>query len=348
VVLWANLTCFGPTGATTSAIAVASWRRTRHSELVFGQGIEFVGFGNNSEESAKSGRLAGSVADFSIVQGIILVIAVAFLWSASDTASQVLTHDLPALEVTFFRYAVHVSVLFPWLRGGLKKAWKTNYLRAQVLRGVFSASSAICFIIGLNYIPVADATAVTFIQPLAIIAFAAVLIREKVDNSRWIAACIGLCGVLIIVQPGGDAFRSSALLPLLAALFSALALVTTRMMPSDDPKVTMVYTGFSGLVLLGASMPAVWVSPSLWDFVVAIIGGLFGACAQVIQITIYRRYPSSILAPFSYSQLLWASIIGFLVFGIWPTATTMLGASLIVVGGLYSAWAERRHQTATD
>jgi len=309
-------------------------------------GIDFVNFGNEPSARSPSGVSVGPVFGPSIFHGILLVILVALLWSASDTASQLLTHDLPPLEVTFFRYAVHVTVLFPWLRGGIQHAWKTHYPVFQILRGVFSASSAICFIEGLNYMPVSDATAITFIQPLAILAFAAVLIREKVDHSRWIAGVIGLCGVLIIVQPGGDAFRSSALLPLLAALFSALALVTTRMMPSDDPKVTMVYTGVAGLVLLGATLPAVWVAPNLWNVFVAVISGLFGVCAQVIQITVYRWYPSSILAPFSYSQLLWASLIGFLVFGMWPTATTMVGASLIIIGGLYSAWAERRRMGA--
>jgi drug/metabolite transporter (DMT)-like permease len=301
-----------------------------------------VGSGGHILNATEPPPVVKPAARSSIIQGIGLVILVALLWSGSDTASQFLTHDLPAFEITFFRYVVHVAVLFPWLRGGLRHAWKTNYLGFQILRGIFSVSSAICFIIGLNYITIADATAITFIQPLAIIGFAAILMREKVDHSRWIASVFGLCGVLVIVQPGGETFHSSAVFPLLAAVFSALALVVTRMMPYDDPKVTMVYTGFVGLLLLAASLPAIWVPPSVFDIGVAIICGLLGACAQVIQITIYRRYPSSILAPFTYSQLLWASIIGFLVFGAWPTGTTLIGASLIIVSSIYSAWSESR------
>jgi len=274
--------------------------------------------------------------------GIGLIVLNGAMWAASDTAAQFLTRTLPPIEVTWFRYLIHVLILFPWLRGGLRGAFRSVHLPYQVMRGVFAALSAITFIIGLNIIPVADATSVTFVAPFVIMGLASWILNEKVEIRRWIAAAIGLSGVLIIVQPGSEAFKWTALLPLLAAILGAAAIVTTRLMPHDDSKVTMVYTGFVGLLVLTCLIPFYWIMPSIQDVFVGIAVGAFGAAANVISIIVYRRLPASLLAPFSYSQLVWASLFGFAVFGVWPTLATLSGALIIAGSGLYSAWRERQ------
>ena len=274
--------------------------------------------------------------------GIGLIVLNGAMWAASDTAAQFLTRTLPPIEVTWFRYLIHVLILFPWLRGGLRGAFRSVHLPYQVMRGVFAALSAITFIIGLNIIPVADATSVTFVAPFVIMGLASLILKEKVEIRRWVAAAIGLSGVLVIVQPGSDAFKWTALLPLLAAILGATAIVTTRLMPHDDSKVTMVYTGFVGLLVLTCLLPFYWIMPSIQDVLVGIAVGAFGAAANVISIIVYRRLPASLLAPFSYSQLVWASLFGFAVFGVWPTLATLTGALIIAGSGLYSAWRERQ------
>jgi len=278
----------------------------------------------------------------SLLMGIGLIVLNGAMWAASDTAAQFLTRTLPPIEVTWMRYLIHVTLLFPWLRGGIRGAFKTVHLSYQIMRGVFAALSAITFIIGLNIIPVADATSVTFVAPFVIMGLASWVLKEKVEVSRWIAAVIGLSGVLIIVQPGSEAFKWAALLPLLAAILGAAALVTTRLMPQDDSKVTMVYTGFVGLAILSCLLPFYWVMPSTQDVMVGITVGTFGAGANVISIIVYRRLPASLLAPFSYSQLVWASLFGFAVFGVWPTFATLMGAFIIAGSGLYAAWREQQ------
>lgn len=274
--------------------------------------------------------------------GIGLIVVNGAMWAASDTAAQFLTRTLPPIDVTWIRYIIHVIILFPWLRGGIRGAFRTAHLPYQVMRGVFSALSAITFIIGLNIIPVADATSVTFVAPFVIMGLAFVLLNEHVEIRRWIAAAIGLSGVLIIVQPGSDAFKWTALFPLLSAILGAAAIITTRLMPHDDSKVTMVYTGFVGLFVLTCLLPFYWVVPSTQDVLVGIAVGAFGAAANAISIIVYRRLPASLLAPFSYSQLVWASLFGFAVFGVWPTVSTLTGALIIAGSGLYSAWRERQ------
>jgi len=274
--------------------------------------------------------------------GIGLIVLNGAMWAASDTAAQFLTRTLPPIEVTWIRYLVHGIILFPLLRGGIRGAFRTVHLPLQVMRGVFAALSAITFIIGLNIIPVADATSVTFVAPFVIMGLAFVLLNEHVEIRRWIAAAIGLSGVLIIVQPGSDAFKWTALLPLLAAILGAAAIITTRLMPHDDSKVTMVYTGFVGLLVLSCLLPFYWIMPSSQDVLVGIAVGTFGAAANAISIIVYRRLPASLLAPFSYSQLVWASLFGFAVFGVWPTLSTLTGALIIAGSGVYSAWRERQ------
>ena len=296
---------------------------------------------NNTAKSVPSGYESRPDAR-AVLIGIGLIVLNGAMWAASDTAAQFLTRTLPPIEVTWIRYAIHVLILFPWLRGGLRGAFRTVHFRYQVLRGVFAALSAITFIIGLNIIPVADATSVTFVAPFVIMGLAFWILNEKVEIIRWVAAAVGLTGVLIIVQPGSDAFRWSALLPLLAAILGAAAIITTRLMPNDDSKVTMVYTGFVGLIVLSLLLPFYWVMPTGQDLLVGFAVGAFGAAANVISIIVYRRLPASLLAPFSYSQLVWASLFGFAVFGVWPTVSTLTGAFIIAASGLYSAWREQR------
>ena len=276
------------------------------------------------------------------VLGIGVVVLTAVMWAASDASAQWLTKSLPPLEVTWMRYGVHVLILFPWLRGSLRSAIHSQHPFKQVLRGAFSVLSAITFILGLTLIPIADATAITFVAPFVIMGLAALLLHEYVEPRRWIAAAVGLTGVVVIVQPGSDAFHWYALLPLLAAIFGASAIVMTRLMPNDDPKVTMVYTGIVGLTTLSFIVPIGWVMPSIENLLVGVMMGIFGAAANILQITVYRQLPASLLAPFSYSQLVWASLLGFGLFGVWPTVATLIGAGIIAGSGLYAAWRERQ------
>lgn len=281
-----------------------------------------------------------------ILIGIAVLLLNTFFWAAADTAAQYLTGSLPALQITFLRYGFHFIILIPLFRNGFRDATKTLHIGLQIARGIFAALSGIFFIVGLNMIPVADATAVTFIGPFVIMAAAALLLKEHVGVRRWIAAIIGLIGVLIIVQPGTDAFHWSALLPAAAAFCGASAIVITRMMPQENANVTMIYTGTVGVVVCGVATIFVWEPPTLDDLAMAFFVGLFGALANFSQIWVYRRLPAAILAPFSYAQLVWASLLGFLVFGVWPTTTTIFGAMIIALSGIYSAIREQVEASA--
>lgn len=276
-----------------------------------------------------------------VIIGISVIIIDTFLWAASDTAAQYLTQTLPPLQITFLRYLFHFALLLPLFRHGLRSALKTEHLILQILRGIFAAISGLLFIVGLNVIPVADATAITFISPILLMAGSALVLKEYVGIRRWLAAIVGLIGVMIIVQPGSDAFDWAAAFPAGAALSAAVAIMITRMMPHENPMVTMIYTGGVGLVFCALATLGQWHPPSLQDIGVAFIVGLFSALANYAQIWAFRIIPASILAPFFYTQLIWASVLGFIVFGVWPTTATLIGALVIVASGTYSAYRER-------
>jgi drug/metabolite transporter (DMT)-like permease len=273
--------------------------------------------------------------------GIGIILLGAFCWAASDIASQYLTDSLPAIQITWLRYVVMLLIMMPWMRRGVGLAVKTRYLKLHIFRALSTVASAALFIFGLGYMPIADATAVTFIQPIIIMALAILFLGEKVDLARWLAACVGLIGVLIIVQPGSSAFQWAALLPLGAASVYSFAVIITRLMVDEPAEVTMLYTAFVGTLVLSVLTLFDWVVPSLQDLALSVVAGGFAAAANFMVLIAYRLAPASNIAPFTYSQLIWASGLGFLAFGVWPTALTLIGAAIIAGSGIYLANRER-------
>lgn len=273
--------------------------------------------------------------------GIGIILLTAFCWSASDIAAQYLTGTLPAIQITWLRYVVMLLIMVPWMPRGVRLAAKTRYLKLHIFRALSTVASAGLFIFGLSYMPIADATAVTFIQPITIMALAILILGEKVDLARWIAAGVGLLGVLIIVQPGSSTFQWAALLPLGAASVYSFAVIITRMMVDEPAEVTMLYTAGVGTVILSVMTAFDWVTPSVPELLLSLIAGGFAALANFLVVLAYRIAPASRIAPFSYSQLIWASALGFMVFGTLPTALTLIGAGIIASSGIYLANRER-------
>ena len=159
---------------------------------------------------------------------------------------------------------------------------------------------------------------------------------------RWIATAIGLMGVMIILRPGTSAFHAAAVFPIISAFCWAAALILTRMMAAREAAVTtMAYSALTGVAILSAIVPFVWETPS-WSAVgFGIFIGVASTVGQWIIVLAYCYGDASVLAPFSYTQLLWVSILGFFLFGEVPDVWTVTGAAFIVASGLYIAHRER-------
>jgi drug/metabolite transporter (DMT)-like permease len=151
--------------------------------------------------------------------------------------------------------------------------------------------------------------------------------------------------VLIILRPGSSAFHPAAFFPLVSALAWACTLIMTRMLSGRERAVTtMTYSSIAGVCILSALVPFAWVTPSWHDILFGILIGVASTAGQWIVVLAFRYADASVLAPFSYTQLLWVSILGFLIFGEVPDIWTVIGAAFIVASGLYTAHRERlRH-----
>jgi drug/metabolite transporter (DMT)-like permease len=198
------------------------------------------------------------------------------------------------------------------------------------------------FILGLHRLPLADATAMTFLAPLFIMAISVPVLGERVGMRRWIAAAVGLAGVLLIVRPGSGAFHAAAFLPVGSAVLWACTVVATRMMSDTErPQTTLVWSAVTGFVFLSAIVPFDWVAPDMTDLFYGAVIGIASTVGQWVMIRGYGKADASVLAPFSYTQLIWASAFGLLVFGVLPGPWTIAGAAIIAGSGLYIAHRER-------
>jgi drug/metabolite transporter (DMT)-like permease len=269
------------------------------------------------------------------------MLATTLLFPISDVASKYLTLSLPPIEIAWLRYMVYVLMVLPMFCAGPGKVVETTRLGLQIARGVIGGLSTAVVMVSFSFLPVAEATSIGFVAPVFVTALAMILLKEKVGLRRWIAALVGLIGVMIIVRPGGATFQAASLIPLAGAAISAFSTIATRMMKAERSRTTMFYSAVSGTIVLTIPTLFSWVTPGWSILPFVLISGGFATLANLTQIFAYRHASASLLVPFSYSQLVWASAFGYLVFGNVPTLAMFIGAGVIAASGIYTANRER-------
>jgi drug/metabolite transporter (DMT)-like permease len=276
-------------------------------------------------------------------RGIALILASTVFLGASDVTAKYLSTSLPSIEIAWIRFLVFALIMVPaMVPGSPLFALHTPRRGLQLMRGVALLSSSLLFISGLRFLPIAEASATGFVSPLFVTALSIILLSERVGLRRWLATVVGLIGVLIILRPGTSAFHPAAFFPLVSALAWACMLIMTRMMSGRErAATTMAWSSITGVCILSALVPLVWVTPSWHDILFGVFIGVASTAGQWIVVLAFRYADASVLAPFSYTQLLWVSILGFLVFGELPDIWTVTGAVFIVASGLYTAHRER-------
>jgi drug/metabolite transporter (DMT)-like permease len=276
-------------------------------------------------------------------KGIALVLASTIFLGTSDVTAKYLSATLPSIEIAWIRFLVFAVIMTPaMMPASPLYALQTNRLGLHLMRGAALLGSSLFFISGLRFLPIAEASATGFVAPLFVTALSIIFLGEKVGLRRWIATAVGLIGVLIILRPGTGAFHPAAFFPLVSALAWACTLIMTRMMSGTERAITtMTYSSIAGLFILSALVPFVWVTPTWHDIAFGILIGVASTAGQWIVVLAFRYADASVLAPFSYTQLLWVSVLGFFIFGEVPDAYTITGAAFIVASGLYTAHRER-------
>ena len=277
------------------------------------------------------------------LRGIALMIAALAFFSCSDAASKLMTATLPAVEVAWLRFCVFTLLMLGVAAfAGGREALRSRRPGLQALRALGVMGSSVLFIMGLAFLPMAEATAISFVSPLMVTALSIPILGEVVGWRRWSAVGVGLLGVLIVVRPGTGAFDTAAILPILSAASWAVALVVTRKMSgADGPLVSLTYAAIVGLLVTSALAPFEWVNPGWREIGLALVTGGASTMAQWLVVLAFQQARASVLATFSYSQLVWSGLLGFLVFGSVPDGWTLTGAAVIIASGLYTAHRER-------
>jgi drug/metabolite transporter (DMT)-like permease len=285
------------------------------------------------------GRTGAGVERPFIAIGLVLL-AVA-LFSVMDGLSKILAADYDPIEVVWGRYLAILGLIAPLVLRD-PASLTTRRLGLQIARGVCTLGAAVFFIAGLARLAIADATAIAFASPLLVTALSIPLLGERVGPRRWSAVAAGFLGVLIVVRPGSGAIGLTALLPLASATCWAVSLVVTRRLRSrDKPLTTLLYSTVAGFGLSSLALPFVWIPPTAGAWTLMVLMAVFSAAGQYLLIAGLARGDASLLAPFSYSQMIWSTLVGFVVFGTVPTAWTWSGAAVIVGSGIYIAHRQR-------
>ena len=277
-----------------------------------------------------------------VLPAILLLLCAVALFSLSDVLAKLLRQTLPAVEIAWLRYLVFAgfAVLLTARRrfAGLRARRPV----LQVLRGLGLVGSAVLFITGLGYLPVAEATAINFVSPAFITALSIPFLGEVVGVRRWLAVAAGLAGVLIVIRPDPAALQVAAAFPLLSALcWAATIIITRRMGATDRTETTLFWSALTGLAVLTVLVPAGFVLPGPGQLGIALVLGVCASAGQYLVILAYRQVAASVLAPFSYAQILTSTGLGFLVFGAVPDRATWVGAGIVILSGLYTAHRER-------
>ena len=263
-------------------------------------------------------------------------------FACMDAIGKWAVRDFSVFQVLLVRSAVAAAILLllaPYFGG--REVLRTRQPASHVLRSLCSTVAFLLFFASVRVLPLADAIAVEFGGPFIVVALSVPFLGERVGRRRWIAVAVGFLGMLLVAQPTGRGFRPEALLVLLASLSYSLMMVLTRWMAErsggqERTFTFLVYTfGVQGLVgFLGA--PAAWEPMSGFDVALTAAMGVFTLGGHLGVTAAFQRAPASVVAPFEYTALVWATIFGLLFFGDFPGPMVWMGVAVIVGAGLYT------------
>lgn len=279
--------------------------------------------------------------------GALLILASGLLLATNDGLSKYMTQLYPVIMIVWVRYlaqTVLMVALFTPRMG--RRVFITQRPWPQLFRGVSLIGISLLFISGLRYIPLAEATAVIFLSPL-MVTLASALLGEHVNRSQWAAVVFSLLGVLLIVRPGSALFTPAILFPFGAALsFTVYQLLTRRLAGTEHPVTSNFLGSLVGTAVLSVLVIFNWRTPGLTDAVLMAALGVLTTFGHLLLTSAYRYASAATLAPFTYGQIGFAGLVGFIAFDQAPDLIAILGICVIIASGLGIAYIQRRSSQA--
>lgn len=272
--------------------------------------------------------------------GILLIVVSTGALAALDTTTKYATALAPVLMLLWFRYLFQAVVTFA-LRFPVQKIslLTTSNPRFQALRGVLLLITSTCAFYGLQHLPVGEFTAMVMLSPLVATAMAAWVLKDHVSHQRWLLMIAGLCGVLLVVRPGGQVFSWALLFPVMLVItYGWFQVLTSRLSGEENPYTTQFYTGLVGALVLSPVVVFHWSTAALlahWHWFLLI--GFFGTFGHLMLIRAYMRASAPVLTPYLYSQIAFATLGGWLVFNHVPDTLAWVGIAIIAASGVGNA-----------
>ena len=287
---------------------------------------------------------AGPAESKAPLRGIALMVIASLLFPIGDAIAKYLVGTYDVLLILWLKYVVQtllvaLVMLFTLPLG----AFRTRRLGLQIGRGVAGIGSYGTFLFAVSFIPLVDALAIEFSSPFIVVALSVVLLGETVGVRRWSAVAVGFVGTMLIVRPGLGMVHWASTLMLFAAACVALMLIASRALArTEHPMTSLFYVSLTGLIVTSLPAPFFWTAldPKAWALMLA-VGAIAGLC-HYLFVWAFEFATASLLAPFTYAQIIGATILGYMVFADVPDRWTVSGTAILVASGLYVAYRENR------
>lgn len=288
--------------------------------------------------------------------GALLTMLAMFGFASMDAMSKFLVRSYPIAQTLWIRYGIFTLFALAVARmarlgsrgGGagasVLHAYRSRRPALQFGRALLGLVENALFVLALFYLPLADTHAVVATSPLLVIALAAPILSEHAGMKRWLAVATGFAGVLLIIRPGFQKLEWPLLVPLLGAFLWALYQILTRLTARHDrPETTLLWTASVSFAVLSFIGPWQWHKPDAFAWVLIVGVALLGSLSHYALIRALDFAPAGSVQRYSYSMLVWAALLGWLVFGDLPDAFTIAGAGVVVGSGIYT-WQLDRHK----
>lgn len=281
------------------------------------------------------------------MKGIALMVSAMAILPFIDVIAKTLGQwGIPILIVVWSRLAFGAMFIFPLARREGPFWPDRPYFHS--IRAMLLASATVTFFLSLNHLPIADALAIFFVQPLIVTVLSGLVLREKVGLGRWVAVALGFAGILVIIRPGFQALNAGALLALAAGTFLAVYFVLTRSVSGQATAlVTTFHTNLMGSLILAPALPVVWQTPTLVTGAMLVALGVIATLGHFLIVRAYDHAEASLLAPFAYTEMIGAIAVGYIFFGDLPDRWTLGGVAILLASSLMLTLQERRQAKQT-
>ena len=268
--------------------------------------------------------------------GIVLMLLTVLLFSIMNALAKSFTLAFPIIEIVWGRYASQTIFTIIIFSPNLGKVLVTNRLKLHLFRSALLFGATLFMFAGFKYLTLVTTITIFQVGPLIVVIFSVMFLKESVSLNRWISVFIGFCGALLIIKPGTDMFLITGILPLLAATcYAGYAVSTRHLGTEEDPRTNFLYTSIVGTIISSALLIPFFKPISLVEASLFCILGLLGGLGHFCFVLALRKSEASLLAPFTYFDLIFASILGIIFFSEYPDVYVLLGAIIIVTAGIH-------------